>query len=94
MIVEYQRKNTYMRIDKYLKLTHIIKRREVAKEMLDMGLVFINGKAAKPANEIKVGDLIKITNPNGKSMIISVKDIKPAPTIEESRDLYDIIESK
>ena len=41
-----------MRIDKYLKVTHIIKRREVAKKMLDAGFVSINDKVAKPASDV------------------------------------------
>ncbi len=49
-----------MRLDKYLKVSRIIKRRTVAKEAGDGGRVSINGKPAKPAAEVKVGDIIEI----------------------------------
>ena len=49
-----------MRLDKYLKVSRIIKRRSVAKEAGDGGRVSINGKPAKPAAEVKVGDVLEI----------------------------------
>jgi len=49
-----------MRLDKYLKVSRIIKRRTVAKEAGDGGRVTINGKPAKPASEVKVGDVLEI----------------------------------
>ena len=47
-----------MRIDKYLKLTRLIKRRTVAKELLDRGMFLINDRVAKPSSEVNVGDVI------------------------------------
>ena len=47
-----------MRLDKYLKVSRIIKRRTVAKEACESGRVSINGKVAKPSNDIKEGDII------------------------------------
>ncbi len=49
-----------MRLDKYLKVSRIIKRRAVAKDLADDNRVFVNEKLAKPAAEIKVGDRIEI----------------------------------
>ncbi len=49
-----------MRLDKFLKVSRIIKRRSVAKEAGDGGRVAINGKPAKPAAEVKVGDVLEI----------------------------------
>jgi len=49
-----------MRLDKYLKVSRIIKRRTVAKEAGDGGRVSINGKPAKPASDVKEGDLLEI----------------------------------
>lgn len=49
-----------MRLDKYLKVSRIIKRRTIAKELADDDRVFINDKKAKPSSEIKVGDVIEI----------------------------------
>lgn len=49
-----------MRLDKYLKVSRIIKRRAVAKDLADDDRVFINDKSAKPSSEVKVNDLITI----------------------------------
>ena len=49
-----------MRIDKYLKVSRIIKRRTVANDACDLGRVTINGRAAKPGSEVRVGDEIAI----------------------------------
>ena len=49
-----------MRLDKFLKVTQLIKRRAVAKESAEDGVISLNGKAAKPAHEVKTGDLIEI----------------------------------
>ena len=49
-----------MRLDKYLKVSRIIKRRTVAKEASEGGRVSINGKVAKPASEVKPGDMLEI----------------------------------
>ena len=49
-----------MRLDKYLKVSRLIKRRTVAKEMVDAGRVKINDKVAKPGTEVKVGDVLEI----------------------------------
>jgi ribosomal 50S subunit-recycling heat shock protein len=49
-----------MRLDKYLKLARLIRRRTVAKEAADEGLVLVNGRAAKPSHEVRVGDRIEV----------------------------------
>ena len=49
-----------MRLDKYLKVSRIIKRRTVAKEASEGGRVTLNGKTAKPSTEVKVGDVMEI----------------------------------
>nr|WP_276576553.1 RNA-binding S4 domain-containing protein [Caldicoprobacter algeriensis] len=49
-----------VRIDKFLKVSRIIKRRTVANEACSQGRVLINGKVAKPSTEVKVGDVIEI----------------------------------
>ena len=49
-----------MRLDKYLKVSRIIKRRTVAKEASEGGRVTLNGKVAKPSTEVKVGDVMEI----------------------------------
>ena len=49
-----------MRIDKFLKMRRVIKRRSVANEVIDMGRVSINGKVVKPSFDVKVGDVVEI----------------------------------
>ncbi|MGI6113259.1 MAG: RNA-binding S4 domain-containing protein [Mahellales bacterium] len=49
-----------MRLDKFLKVSRLIKRRTVAKEACSLGKVRINGKTAKPGSEVKIGDILEI----------------------------------
>ncbi|HEY9062065.1 MAG TPA: RNA-binding S4 domain-containing protein [Pseudobacteroides sp.] len=65
-----------MRIDKYLKVSRLIKRRTLASEACDQGRVKINGKTAKPSNEVKVGDTIEIQfgNSNVKVEVASISE--------------------
>ncbi|HHT81881.1 MAG TPA: RNA-binding S4 domain-containing protein [Acholeplasmataceae bacterium] len=50
-----------MRLDKYLKISRLIKRRTVAKEVADNDLILINGKVAKPSSSVEVGDLLTVS---------------------------------
>ena len=65
-----------MRIDKFLKNARIIKRRTIAKEACEQGKVSINGKLAKPGDEVNVGDKVQINfgNSSIKFEILDVKD--------------------
>lgn len=79
-----------MRIDKYLKLTRLIKRRTVAKELLDRGLFKINDKIAKPSSEVEIGDHILIVL--GRRILeIEVLMTCDYCKKEESNNLYKII---
>ena len=49
-----------MRLDKFLKISRVIKRRTVANEAADSGRVMVNGKVVKPSYEVKVGDIVEI----------------------------------
>ena len=65
-----------MRLDKYLKISRIIKRRTVANEACDAGRVMVNGKAARASYDVKVGDVIEIalgTHPI-KAEVISINE--------------------
>ena len=62
-----------MRLDKYLKVSRIIKRRTIAKECIDKGLVFVDGKKAKASTEVKVNNIIEITNV-GKFRIVKIAE--------------------
>ena len=79
-----------MRLDKFLKLSRIIKRRTVAKDASTNGIVSINGKQAKPATQVKIGDIIQIDYPSA-SYKYRVKDIKENVKKQESEDLYEVI---
>lgn len=79
-----------MRIDKYLKISRIIKRRTVAKEACDQGRITINGKVVKAGAEVSVGDEISVTFGN-RRLVIGVAQIKEHVRKEETEDLYTII---
>ena len=79
-----------MRIDKYLKLTRIIKRRTIAQEACDQERVWINGKIAKAGSQVKIGDQIEI-NFGGKVTKYEVLEIKEHVKKEETDNLYRIV---
>lgn len=79
-----------MRLDKYLKVSRIIKRRTVAKEVADKGRVQVNGQIAKSSTDIKVGDEIKILFGN-KTLVVEVLQIQDTTKKEEAKELYRII---
>ena len=81
-----------MRLDKFLKVSRLIKRRTVANEVSDMGRVLVNGNPAKAAKQIKEGDTISIEYAN---RILSVKVLKVPNnnvSVQEAPSLYEIIE--
>lgn len=79
-----------MRIDKFLKVTRLIKRRETAKELCDDGDVTINGKAAKPMSEIKEGDAFILVL--GRHRITAkVLSVRPFAKKEEASKMYEIL---
>ncbi|EHL13223.1 RNA-binding S4 domain-containing protein [Peptoanaerobacter stomatis] len=80
-----------MRLDKYLKLTRIIKRRTVAKDASSNGIVSVNGKVAKPSTQIKIGDIIQVQFPQS-SYKVKVVDIKEHLKKEEATLMYEVIE--
>lgn len=83
-----------MRLDKYMKVTRLIKRREVAKELIDRGFVSINDKIAKPSSEVRVNDLILINNPNGRRVKVRVLIVSEVSTIKTAPTMYEVIESQ
>ena len=66
-----------MRIDKYLKVSRIIKRRTVAQEACEGGKVTINGKVAKPSSEVKVGDVLTLQF-GARTVTVEVLEVKEA----------------
>ena len=79
-----------MRLDKYLKVSRIIKRRSVAKEVIDNGFVLINEKKAKASSEIKIGDTISLLYRDEKKKYI-VKNIFEFATEEKAKSMYEEI---
>lgn len=79
-----------MRLDKYLKVTRLIKRRSVANDACDAGRVFINGKPAKAGTEVKVGDKITIGFGN-KDVSVEVLDVQETIHKEDVTSLYRYI---
>lgn len=79
-----------MRIDKYLKVARIIKRRTIAKDILDFGFVQVNDRVAKPSTEIKIGDIISLKL--GERLLkVKVCALQTAPKKEESKSLFEIV---
>ena len=79
-----------MRLDKFLKVSRLIKRRSVANEACDAGRVLLNGKTAKAGAEVKVGDVIEIGFGN-KTVKAEVQKVAETVKKEEAESLYTII---
>ncbi len=78
-----------MRVDKYLKVSRLIKRRTLANEACETGHVTINGKTAKPGAEVKVGDIIEIRF--GSSLTrVEVTSVAEHVTKADSKEMYII----
>ena len=76
-----------MRLDKYLKVTRLIKRRTVANEACDAGRVLVNGKSAKASLNVKEGDVIEIEF-GTRTVKVEVLDVKETVKKEEVENLY------
>ncbi len=79
-----------MRLDKYLKVSRIIKRRTIANEACDAGRVTINGKVAKASTEVKVGDIIEIQF-GTKPVKVEVLDIVETSKKDEAKELFQYV---
>lgn len=80
-----------MRLDKFLKVSRVIKRRTVANEVCASGRVSINGKPAKPSADVNPGDILEIAFGSGRSRI-KVLAVKETVRKDEAAGLYEIIE--
>ncbi len=80
-----------MRLDKYLKVTRLIKRRTVANEACDAEKVIVNGKPARASYDVKVGDIIEI-NMGTKSLKVEVLNVSEYATKENASENYRVFE--
>ena len=80
-----------MRLDKFLKVSRIIKRRTVARDFAVNDKILINGRIAKPSSEVKQGDIITLQI-GDKSSAFEVLDIKENVKAAEAKNLYRVIE--
>lgn len=80
-----------MRLDKYLKVTRLIKRRTVANEACDAEKVIVNGKPARASYDVKVGDIIEI-NMGTKSLKVEVLNVSEYATKDNASDNYRVVE--
>ena len=76
-----------MRLDKYLKVSRLIKRRTVANEACDAGRVTVNGKIAKAGTAVKAGDIIEIAF-GTRSVKVEVLDVQDTTKKDQAADLY------
>ena len=79
-----------MRLDKFLKVSRLIKRRSVANNACDMGRVSVNEKQAKASSPVKVGDIIEISFGN-KNIRVRVLDIRDTTKKEEAEGMFEYI---
>ena len=79
-----------MRLDKYLKVSRIIKRRTVANEACDAGRVMVNDKVAKAGTDVKVGDVIEIAFGN-KTVKVRVTMIADSTKKEDAKDMFEYV---
>lgn len=79
-----------MRLDKYLKVARIIKRRTVANEACDASRVTVNGREAKASYEVKVGDEIEVTL-GQRTVRIRVKEVRDNVGKDDAPSLYEVL---
>ena len=77
-----------MRLDKYLKISRLIKRRTVANEACDAGRVFVNDRPAKASAQVKAGDTIEIQFAGGKNVKVEVLEVKDTVRQEDAAHLH------
>ena len=84
-----QRKEKKMRLDKFLKVSRIIKRRTVANEACDAGRILAGGKPARASYEVKPGDILEIGV--GRPMKVRVLSVNEYATKENASEMYEIL---
>lgn len=80
-----------MRLDKYLKVSRLIKRRTVANEACDGGRVSVNGKVARASYDVKVGDILTIQF-GAKPVSVRVLEVKDTAYKDDAKTMYEAID--
>ncbi|EFG55607.1 RNA-binding S4 domain-containing protein [Lactobacillus amylolyticus] len=80
-----------MRIDKFLKVSRLVKRRTVAKELADQGRIKVNGRVVKSSYDVKVGDSIEVGY-GTRQVKAKVLDIRETTKKAEASELYEIVD--
>ena len=79
-----------MRLDKYLKVSRLIKRRTVANEACDAGNIAVNGKPARASYDVKIGDVIEITL-GSRSVKVRVLEVKETVRKDDANTMYEAV---
>lgn len=79
-----------MRLDKYLKVSRIIKRRTVANDAAGAGRVSVNGKVAKPSTDVKEGDTLDLLL-GGRHLLVRVESLKESVHKEDAAGMYTVL---
>ena len=80
-----------MRLDKYLKVTRIIKRRTVANDACDAAHVTVNGRPAKASYDVKIGDVVEVTF-GSRTLKVRVLDVKETVGKNDASSLYEVLD--
>ncbi|TBL69026.1 RNA-binding S4 domain-containing protein [Paenibacillus thalictri] len=82
-----------MRLDKFLKVSRLIKRRTVAKDVSDQGRVLVNGREAKPSSTLKVGDELTIQF-GQKSVTVRVEQLSESTRKDDAANMYTVLKEE
>lgn len=82
-----------MRIDKFLKVSRLIKRRSMANEACSADRILLNGKVVKPSKEVKVGDIITVCFGN-KTVTVRVLNTREVVRKDEAAEMYEVVDEQ
>jgi len=82
-----------MRLDKYLKVSRLIKRRTIAKEISDAGRIMVNNRQAKSSSKLEIGDILTI-NHRGKILKVKVLHFKDTTKKEDAKFMYEVLQEE
>ncbi len=80
-----------MRLDKFLKVSRLIKRRTLAKEVAGVGRILINGKMAKPASGVEQGDRITLDY-GSRQVVVEVLELRESSRAGDAREMFRVLE--